>query len=265
VEDLDIQALQTALNNVKAVKAERAALRRMNEGLDARIARMKGIAPEIEKKLAGKIEGDLETETLQVELDRLKAMQKEARAAGKDQKRLEATRERLERRVAQLKGLEPTPLKSKLPLISDLEIETLRTELARLKEQQFEANRLPEAKARADKQIKEIEDRIANYGYAEPFRREPVKPDKELREKQYRVAAAKEELNRGLVDARWKSQEKLQRYIKNVFRASTLPRAARPWTFRISCARENHVDEPAAHHHSDVWRKLESRVRHPIR
>jgi len=143
----------------------------------------------------------------------------------KEQRDLEATRERLERRVAQMKGLEPAVVKAQRLSIEDLEIETLRTELAKLKEREFEARRLPKAKERVAQKIKEIEHRINTYGYAERFRREALKPDRELRELQYRVREAQEKLNKGIVEARWKNQGKVQRFVGNIFRASTLPRA----------------------------------------
>jgi hypothetical protein len=143
----------------------------------------------------------------------------------KEQRQLEATRERLERRVAQMKGLEPAAIKAQRLSIEDLEIETLRTELAKLKERQFEASRLPKAKERLAKQIQEIEHRINTYGYAQQFRREALKPDRELRELQYRVREAQEKLNKGIVEARWKNQGKVQRFGGNLLRLSTLPRA----------------------------------------
>lgn len=121
------------------------------------------------------------------------------------QTRINQRNARLEEAVARRKGFLPTKEKAS-PILGDTETEMLQTELAKLKEQQFDMSRLPKAKERTAKRIAEIEGRIERYGFAKEFRREPIGPDKELRDLQYQLYQAKQGLDWGIFQAYLKNR-----------------------------------------------------------
>jgi hypothetical protein len=154
-------------------------------------------------------------------------LQKQVKDIDRASSKLEQKRERLERQLAQKKGLEPTPPRFKAGPLADLEVEMLQTELNRLRRVQAEQSRLPEAKRRTARQIADVENRLANYGFAKPPKPVRIVPDKELRGLQYELAKSKETLDRGIFMAGLKHQNFVQRTGRIIGEILAVPRALR--------------------------------------
>lgn len=143
------------------------------------------------------------------------------------QRRLDAKWDRLEHSIAGKKGLEEVKPRNVSPQLANMEIEMLQVELAKLKASERETNRLPEAKRRTTRRINEIEKRMAEYGYAKESAKAKLVPDKELRDLQFRLAQAKETLDRGIFMERLNHQTRVEKALRITGEILSLPRAIR--------------------------------------
>jgi acylphosphatase len=84
--------------------------------------------------------------------------------------------------------------------------------------------RLERAKARTDKQIADYQAKIKAGDYTEPVKREPIKLDRELLDKQYELARAKEDWQVGLIEKKRAARPLPQKLKDSVIEAGSLVR-----------------------------------------
>lgn len=137
---------------------------------------------------------------------------------------LEKRNAALELAIARRKGLAPQRGARAEPP-SDVETEILLTELKKLHAQSREANRLPGAKVRMQKRIKEIQDRINDYGFAKESKRQALLSDPELQRLRYELSNAKSDLDRGIFHATLKNRSLPKRIFQTGHEILAMPRA----------------------------------------